>query len=655
MMQQERADGATLDEATETAGAGNRHPRRKTWLLALTLLAATFVAYQPVWHAKFIWDDDDYVTENALLHSVDGLEKIWTKPRASPQYYPMVFTTFWVEYHVWKLRPFGYHLVNVLLHASNAMLLWCVLRRLKVPGAWWAAASFALHPVMVESVAWVAESKNVLSGLFYLLAVLAYFRFRPFTGNGAAGGRDWRFYPLVLVLFLCALLSKTVTCSLPVVLVLLDWWKTGRVKRRDVLELAPLFVLGAVMGLMTARIEGPHMGTNRAEWALSFVQRCLVAGRVLWFYAGKLCWPSQLMFFYPHWKIDVGAAWQYLFPLGAMALLATLWRLRSRIGKGPLVAVLFFTITLAPALGFVDVYPFRYSYVADHFQYLASIGLITLAAGAGTSVFERSGQQSRRLGALVAAIVLLILGVCTWTRAHAYEGLETLWRDTLAKNPDAWEVYNNLGVLLMRAGKVDEAMRQYEQALRINPDCAEAHFNLGNSLQQAGRVEDAIEHYRRALRANPDYPEPYNNLGGALLGLGKTAEAIACCEQALRLKPDYAEAHYILGNALFEEGRVEEAIAHWEQALQLKPDYVDAHCNLGAAFARLGRLPEAIGQYEQALRLKPDDAETHYNLGVALEQVGKPEEAIGQYEQALKIRPDYTVVQNALTRLRARR
>ncbi len=620
----------------------DRHLKNRSWLLAAVLVVLVLAAYLPALRCGFIWDDNAYVTENRALRSPEGLGKIWLKPRTTPQYYPMVFTSFWVEYHLWRLQPVGYHLVNVLLHAVNAVLLWRLLRRLEVAGAWWAAAMFALHPVMVESVAWVTERKNVLSCLFYLLAVLAYFRFRPLTDGKAVKARDWRFYPLVLVLFLCALLSKTVTCSLPAALVLLVWWKNGRVEKRDAVALAPLFVLGAALGFVTVWLEKYHVRASGTEWALSFAQRCLLAGRVLWFYAGKLFWPDQLTFIYPRWEIDAGAAWPYLFPLGALAVLITLWLLRSRMGKGPLVAVLFFTGTLAPALGFLDVFPFRYSYVADHFQYLASIGLIALAVGAGAAIARWAGPRGRRLGTLTAAAVLLMLGVSTGRQTHIYENLETLWRDTLAKNPSAWIAHNNLGSALERAGHLEEAMAHYELALRIKPDQAEAHYNLGLALAQEGRTRDAIAQYEQALQIKPDDAETHNNLGNALLQVGDFDQAAGHFETALRIKPDYAAAHYNLGLALVQLGRELEAIPHWEQAVRLKPDFAEAHSNLGLALAHAGRVQEAISHHEEAVRLKPDSARAENNLARLLATLepaegGNPVRAVGLAQRACEL------------------
>jgi tetratricopeptide (TPR) repeat protein len=580
----------------------------------LGLVLVTFLAYQPVWHAGFIWDDESYVTDNPALRSVDGLKGIWIKPGTTIQYYPLLFTSFWVEYHFWGLHPFGFHLVNVLLHALNAVLLWQVLRRLQLPGAWLAAAIFAIHPVQVESVAWITERKNVLSGLFYVLAALAYLRFRPLTDAKSARPWDWRMYPLVIALFLAALLSKTVTCSLPAALLLLVWWKTGRVEKRDALPLAPLFILGAALGAATVWMEKQNVGATGAEWTLSFVQRCLVAGRALWFYAGKLVWPRQLTFIYPRWEIDASLAWQYLFPVAAVVVLIALWRLRTRLGRGPLVAVVFFVGTLVPALGFFDVFPFRYSFVADHFQYLACLGLISLAVSAGTAICERAGQWGRNLGTLAAAIVLLILGVCTCERARSYQNLETLWRDTLAKNPNAWMAHNNLGALLQLSGRETEAIEHYEQSLQINPRNAEAHNNFGNVFLLEGKVSDAIGHYEQALGINPDYAEAHNSLGIALVRLGKAQEAMEHFEQALRLNPDYAEAHNNLGLALMQAGKLDGAVKHYEDAARINPRFAEAHYNLGIALEKLGRAPEAIEHYEQALRLKPDLAEARNAL-----------------------------------------
>jgi len=378
--------------------------------------------------------------------------------------------------------------------------------------------------------------------------------------------------------------------------------------------LAPLFVLGAASGFMTAWLEKHHVGASGPEWSLSLLQRCLLAGRVLWFYAGKMFWPHPLIFIYPRWEIDSGAWWQYLFPSAALAVLLALWSLRSRIGRGPLVAVLCFAGTLVPALGFFDVFPFRYSFVADHFQYLACIGLISLAVSTGTAICKRAGQWGRNFATVAAAIVLLIMGASTWRQTHIYRDVETLWRDTLAKNPQCWMAHNNLGNALLQAGKVPEAIGHLEQALRIKADYAEAHNNMGMALVRLGKVSEAIGHLEQALRINPDSAEAHNNLGDALLQTGKVQEAIGQLQQALRIAPNFAEAHSNLGDAFLRSGKVREAIEQCQQAVQLKPDFAEAHFTLGSALEQAGRVQEAIKHYEEVLRIKPDSIEAQNNL-----------------------------------------
>jgi tetratricopeptide (TPR) repeat protein len=515
------------------------------------LILITIAVYLPVLRNGFIWDDDAYVTANPLLRSPGGLERIWTQPTATPQYYPLAFTSFWIEYHLWHLQPFGYHLVNVLLHAFNAVLLWAILRELEVPGSWLIAAVFGVHPVAVESVAWVTERKNVLSTCFYMLTLLAFLRFRPLTG-GQIEDRppDWQRYQIVVVLFICALLSKTVTCTLPVVLGLLIWWKVGRLRKWDIVTLTPLLVLGAVLGFITAWMEKHHVGANGAEWSLSLVQRCLLAGRALWFYAGTLCWPQNLVFNYPRWQIDARAIWQYIFPLTALSVLVALSLVKSRVGKGPLVAVLYFAVTLVPALGFVDVYPFRYSYVADHFQYLACIGLISLAVAGGTIVYQKAGHWGQVVGRLTAVVILLVLGATTWGQTYMFKDSETLWRETLLRNPRSFLAHNNLGMIFKERKQYGPATEHFRKAVELWPDYLEAHTNLGFTLTVMGKDGEALEELREVVRLKPTSAEGHNNLGVALAMKGSTEEAILHFTEASRIRPSFTDAAYNLQLAL---------------------------------------------------------------------------------------------------------
>ena len=487
------------------------------WLKGAVIVLIVVAAYLPALYSGYIWDDDVYVTNNPALRNIEGLWASWTHLGANVQYYPLVFTSFWLEYHLWQLSPFGYHLVNVVLHLLNALLVWFILRRLEVRGAWLAAAVFAIHPVHVESVAWITELKNVLSGFFYLGAVAAYLAFAncwnddAFPSDAGPSAHAWRAYALAFLLFGFALLSKTVTVTLPVILLVLAWWKRGRLEKRDVLPLVPFLLLAAVMGSVTPYLERVQVGATGSEWQLTLVERALIAGRAIWFYLGKLLLPVHLVFSYPRWSVDASRWWQYLFPISALAALIALYRKRERIGRGPFAAILFFVLTLAPALGFFDLYPMRYSFVADHFQYLASLGPIVLvsamlskAADGLTRDQPRAAAHTPRLSTLgLVSLLLVTLAALTWRQSLIYRNELTLWSDTIRKNPDSWMAYNNLGLFFYRQGDWGRALPLFQQSVKINPVSPEAHYNLGLELRGIGKEADAESHFRIAGHLRP--------------------------------------------------------------------------------------------------------------------------------------------------------
>jgi protein O-mannosyl-transferase len=608
---------------------------------SLALIGLTFLAYLPVLRAGFIWDDPDYVTQNATLRSPGGLWQIWFMPRSIPQYYPMVHTTFWVEYQIWQLWSPGYHAVNVALHGVAAILLFAGLRRLTFPAAWLAAAVFALHPVHVESVAWVTERKNVLSAIFYLAAVLAYFRFDDPNTDGEP--RNWRAYGLAMGLFVLALLSKTVTCSLPAAILLVIWWKRGRVTLNDLKPLIPLLVLGAGLALTTAYFEKEHVGASGAEFDFSAIQRLLIAGRAVWFYLWKLIAPVNLTFIYPRWNVDSARGWQFLFPIAALLTLVALFFLRRRIGRGPLVALLFFGGTLLPALGFVNVYPMRYSFVADHFQYLASIGVIVLLVAILRRVAGRTTPYM--------PVVLIPLWLITFQQAKVYRNPETLWTDTVLKNPRSWMVHTNLGDALAQAGKPDEAFAAYQQALRLAPQLPETHWNVGIGLSLRGQFDDAMRQYDEALRVSNDmFPQAHYSRGNIFLQRGQIDGAIAEYERALSQKPGLAEAHFKLGFIAESRGRYDEAIQHYTNAVQHRLGFAEAHYNLANVLRETGRLEEALIHYSQVIRLEPRRAEAHVNIGATFLKLGRYEEARQAFAAALAIDPNLVPAQQGMRR-----
>jgi len=646
------------DQPPDCGAPNPQTSRYWPWFPGLFLIAATFLAYLPALRGGFVWDDDSWTTRiSGLLQGLSGLRTMWFHPTALQQYYPLSGTTFWLDYQLWKFWTLPYHVENVLLHALSALLFWRLLLRLQLPGTWLAAALFALHPVMVESAAWITERKNVLSLALYLAALLAYERFapwvtndrRPETGIAAIApapdpARHRRhaalFYGLAFVLFLGALLAKTTTFSLPAAILLIGWWKRGQIRwRADVLPTLPFFALALGLCALTAWLEKNHVGARGPDFALTLPQRCLVAGRAFWFYLGKLCWPAHLCFVYPRWQLNPGVWWQWLFPVTAVGTILGLWLARARLGRGPITAVFFFVGTLFPVLGFMDTYFMRYSFVCDHWVYLPSLGPLALAAALCSGAAEQLRLRWVIYG--FAAMVLAVLGILTWRQCGTYADLETLWRTTIARNPNCWLAHNNLGTSLLNQGNLNEAIQHFERALQLKPDSADAFNNLGGALSKQGKLDEAIQYYERALQLKPDDAEAHNNLGVALADQGKPNEAIQHYERALQLDPDYTEAHNNLGITLADEGKLDEAIQHYERVLKLKPDYPEAHNNLGIALANQGKSNEAIQHFERALQLKPDYVEAHYNLGVALADQGKWDEAIQHYERALQLKPDY--------------
>jgi Flp pilus assembly protein TadD len=619
------------------------------------------LAYLPALRAGFIWDDDGHVTRPDL-RSLGGLWRIWFEVGATQQYYPLLHSAFWLEHVLWGDAPFGYHLANVLLHATVAGLFGRLLCRLAVPGAWLAALLFALHPVGVESVAWISEQKNTLSAVFYLLGALAYLDF--------ARDRRGLQYAIASAWFLCALLTKTVTASLPAALLVIFWWQQGRLTwRRDVLPLLPWFALGAASGLLTAHFERVLIGAQGADFGLGALQRCLLAGHVVWFYLGKLLWPAHLVFVYPRWNIAASSPGAWLYLLAALALLGGLawWSRRSR---APLAAALLFGGTLFPVLGFVNVFPFVFSYVADHFQYLASLPFFALIAAALEAATRRWPGALRRAGAVG---LLALLGTLGYSQSDMYRDQETLFRTTIARNPDAWLAYHNLGTIYAETGRLAEAVPMAETVLRLHPNYALAENNLGDALTKLGRPREAVPHLERAVQLEPRYYLAYNNLGVALMQAGRATEGLARFATALKEHPDFPEAEHNLGLALLQLDRAAEAVPHFARAVQLKPDYAAAEIgwaialtqagDLDAArphfakaialapgnpdypgtFARAllrgGQLDEAATQLEAVVRMLPDNAEAHLDLARVLRQLGRNAEANRHFQEAVRLNP----------------
>jgi protein O-mannosyl-transferase len=713
---------------------------QRPWLHAVLLFVLTVAAYIPAMRAEFIWDDEWYVENNQALVQPGGLWDIWFGMRLEParigeipQYYPLVHTTFWLETRLWGLDPTGFHVVNVLIHATTVLLLWRLLVRLNVPGAWLAAAIFAVHPVHVESVAWITERKNILAGVFYIASALAYVRFArlshdesedtaiappvaagqrprasqsnvedphrtvsnereshdPAIGARPAGALPrgcWLWYAASLALFACALLSKTVTSSLPAAALLVIYWRRGKIRLADVYPLLPFFAIGIPAGLFTSALERVRVGATGPDFDWSLAERVLIAGRGAWFYLGKLLVPHPLVFMYPKWEIQPAAAWQWAFPAAAALLVANLFVFRHRYGRGPLVAILFFGGTLLPALGFFNLYPMRYSYVADHFQYLASLGPIVGGAALAV-VYARRFPRGATISA--AAVVLLTLATLTWRQGTIFYNRDTLFSHVLVYNPRLPMALANHGLWLLHEGRLDEAEDRFRATLVEVPDHGDALAGLGRIATLRGDRAEAVAWLRKAADAHPTRASAHYRLAVALREAGDRDGALASCRRAIELSPDNEDARVELGIQLAERGQFDLAVVEYRAALAGHPTSIPAKTGLGIGLANLGKHKEAEPLLDEVLRADPANAvahntlgivlasrgalpaatdhfraalnhrrafpEAHNNLGKALELQGDLNGAMAEYEAALRDRPQFAAAAKNLEDARARK
>ncbi len=537
----------------------------RDWLKGVLLIAALLIAYQPVWQAGFIWDDDAHLTANPCVVGPLGFKDIWTSTAA--RICPLTLSSFWLQHAIWGSGPLPYHLVTLLLHAAAAVVLWRVLVGLRVPGSWLGAALWALHPVQVESAAWITELKNTQSGLFYMLTGLFFVRARRAEqahDMKRARRSDW----VAVGCAVLAMASKSSTVILPLVLALCAWWVERGWRWRNAVRLAPYFILAALSSALSLWTQGLDC-TEGSGWVRSWPERVITAGKVVWFYLGKLMWPHPLMFIYPKWKIDAGQWLAYLPLVLVLSALAILWLGRARWSRGLFMAYAYYLAALLPVLGLFNHYFLRYSFVGDHFQYLASIGPLALTGAGIWGALGWVGRSNRQVCRISCGFLLGGVGLLAWQHARMFRDNETLWRDTLAKNPNSWLAHCNFGVVLSGQRKLEEAIQHYQRALQLEPEFTEARYSLAHELAAQGKSDEAIFQYEQALRLQPNYAEAHNNLAIELAMKGDLNQAIPHWERAVQLKPRYTEAEYNLGLGLAKQGRTAEATRHFEQALRL--------------------------------------------------------------------------------------
>ena len=532
-------------------------------ILALGLLVVG--SYVPAFFAGFVWDDE-IITE-AVVRDWSGLRHIWFSPteiKREGHYWPLVYTTFWLEHKLWGYAPTGYHVVNVVLHLGNALVLWRLARQLTVSGAWLLAAVFAVHPLHVESVAWVIERKDLLSTLFYLAAFSTWVHFveepRPEFG--------WRRYLLALALFVLGLLCKSIVVTLPAALLIWHWWQRGRVTGVDLLRLAPFFAVGLIVVVADTLF---YYSRETISLGYVMVERVLIAAHALWFYAGKLLWPVGLAVIYPHWDVSAANPLDWAYVVAAVALAVGLWFLRHRIGRWPLAGVLFFAVTLTPVLGFVDFGYMQFSFVADRYQYLAGIGVTAVLVGAAAHGAGRLPETWQKGAAGVAAVILILLGTLTWQQAGVYRDEVTFFTHVVSYNPTARGAQQNLGHALLAVQRPEEALAASLIATEQDPDDIKAHANVGVALIRLGRLDEAERRLRHTLKLDPRSVIVIQNLGESLRKQGRFEEALEFYRTATQMDSGNALPHAAMGDTLFHLKRYEESLRSFNRALALDP------------------------------------------------------------------------------------
>jgi len=537
-------------------------PEKKQWAWAALLVLVTVLVYLPALKAGFIWDDDLLLTDNQRIQSPHGLRELWSFSLDS-EFYPITWTSFWIEWRLWGMNPKGYHATNILFHVLGVLLVWRALVALGIPGAWWAALIFSIHPVNAESVAWISERKNTLSLIFYALTVLTFLHF------DRTGKSGW--YWASFASFAAALLSKTSGVGLPVVLLLCVWWRKDSIDRKDLLRVAPFFLLAIGFGLLTIWVQEWQSIGSRSFFLGNRppLFRIGAAGHVFWFYVGKVLFPVNLMAVYPLWRFASVTPWFWAPTAAIILLLGVCWRFRARAGKAFLFAMLYCGAMLFPVLGVFDApYIGRSPVVTDHLQYLATIGVISLVV-AGIMRLPRAAANS------LLVVILLVLAALSWRRASVFEDPVRFWNDTLARNPQASRAHYNLGVHFDKQRRYDEALKHYRLTIELDPNYGKGHNNLGKTLIRQGRLAEATEHFREAVRLLAGHGELYYNYGLALFLAKRFPESVIQLRQAIRHKPQHANAHACLASAHAQLGNTAKARHHLAEAARLDPRHPD--------------------------------------------------------------------------------
>lgn len=614
---------------TTSSCSSNRDIRTLGVGFAVSLLL-TFAVYWPALHGGFVWDDMILVEKNQLARGDLNLRTVWFNTD-----FPLTTVAFWVQWLLWGKNTLGYHAVSIFLHALSAVLVWRLLLKLKVPGAWLAGMFFAVHPVCVASVAWISELKNTLSLPLCLLGFWCYLAFEEHYAALRLAKARWCYW-LSLGAFALSLLSKTSTVMLPVVLLLCAWWQRGRIAKRDWLRTSPHFALALAFALLTIWFQQHHVLGEVTVQNENFWGRLAGAGKAIWFYFGKALLPLNLNMIYPRWQVDAAGLLSYVPLLLLGGVVAICWLYRRSWGRHALFGLGAFVITLFPVLGFFDMIFLQFSRVSDHLQYLPLIAVLALAAAAVRVWLPAMAWRS------AAPILVIALSGLTWQRAGKFTSDETLWEDTVAKNPAAWNAHNNLGCIRAEQGRMLEALKHFEASIKFNPRNAQAHINLGKALAMQNKFIEAESHFQSALELRPNSAEAHAFYGSALAAQGKMTEAVKHLREAVRIQPD-VETRLQFAAMLRASGNIREAIEQTRLALAAKPDMPEVLSNLAwllatAADDSVRNGVEAVQFGERACRLTDfKKARPVGALAAAYAEAGRFSDAVSTAQKAIEL------------------
>ena len=552
---------------------------------AVVIVAAGLFVFAPVFHGGWLMDDNREVWENASLRAPDALARIW-RGESTQDYLPLKTTLIWGLWRVCGENTAGYHLTSIALHLASALLLWRLFHRLGMSHAWVGGLLFAVHPIVVESVAWVSEIKNTLSLALLLLAMLAWMSYDE--------KRRWPDYALALALFIAALLCKASVVMWPVVILLYAWWKRGRIGAADVKSSVPFFAVAGAAAVATVSLQGSRAIGHETLGLGGPASRVALSGMNLAFYLWKIVLPTGLLPTYPRWRIDPPGLVDFL-PWPVLALVVGwLWTRRRTVwARTSLFGLAFFVVNAAPVLGFFRMAYMRITWASDHLIYLPSVGIIGLFTAAAGAVFDRVGGAWRWALAMVGWLALGALTFTSHRYAEVYSSMEAMCRYTIQYNPGAWNAQLNLAVAEMGKNHDEAALEHANAAVQLKPDVAEAQNTLANALAMNGQLTEAVQHYRQAIRLAPDVPSIPMNLATVLMQQDRKLEALRVYETVLQAYPDHAVAHCNIGVCLFWLGRLDEAIAHFQRSLELEPGQRDTVADLDVALKSRANIQRA--------------------------------------------------------------